>query len=77
MPQLTSPVYYYVFDYRGFSEIRDYDEGIRGIIHGEDNFFLFPITSNNYPIPKLHWTASDKSMRKLMVDLWTSFAISG
>ena len=74
-PQVTSSVYFYAFGYRGFSENRDYH--INGIVHGEDDFYLFPITSDDFSTPKLNWTASDKLMRKLMVDLWTSFAISG
>ena len=73
-PELTNHNYFYSFGYRGLNILgREY----HGVKHGEDVVYLFPITDDYFATTILNWTISDKSTRKLMVDLWTSFAING
>lgn len=71
---IKSPFYIYSFNYRGNESVVSLENGIKGnigVTHGEELLYHFP------RIPLSETAKVDQRMIDIMVDLWTSFAISG
>ena len=69
-----SPVYLYLFGYRGKTSYLtlDYDiEDNIGVTHADDLLYLFSGVHSQFV------SETDKKVIDLMVDFWTSFAING
>lgn len=70
---LPNDTYLYTFDYKG-QYSRYPNQGTRhyGVSLSDDNLYLFP-----YPPEAARLNPEDTEMAQTMVDLWTSFAITG
>lgn len=73
-----SSIYFYSFGYRGTISIWSSIEKNRnlGVSHGDEVLYLFPFSSSALGVPNLTFTKKDILVSELMVDLWTSFAIT-
>ncbi|XP_044261769.1 venom carboxylesterase-6-like [Tribolium madens] len=74
VPQMTSPVYSYFFEYRGAhsrSESRTGTNKNFGAAHGDDTAYVFKTTVDTAS------TEGDRKMVELLVDIFTSFAKNG
>ncbi|KAK9884213.1 hypothetical protein WA026_005163 [Henosepilachna vigintioctopunctata] len=71
---IKSPVYYYLFNYRGthsFTELTTKTNEDLGATHGDDLMYLTSSLLDSQS------TEQDRSMTKLMVDIYLSFARNG
>lgn len=78
-PRMKNPTYFYHFIYRGETSILSnlLSNKNFGAGHGGDLIFYFPLTYLVVNRTDIHFTHEDRMISKLMVDLWTSFAING
>lgn len=75
---LSSPVYYYFFEYRGsssFSALFGDPERDYGVSHSDELLYLFPIAEILYPDKPP--TNEDLKMTDVLTELWVNFAKTG
>ncbi|KAF4517161.1 hypothetical protein B566_EDAN006460 [Ephemera danica] len=71
-----SPVYFYLFDYRGATSLSDLMSDTTkdfGVSHADDMFYFM----NTSYAPVVERTGMDKLIETLEVDLWTNFVAKG
>ncbi|XP_076686877.1 juvenile hormone esterase-like [Andrena cerasifolii] len=75
------PFYTYLFNYRGTlsqTPLATKNNKDVGITHSDELIYLFPETASSLHLPiNVKQSTSDRKIRNVMVDLWTTFAIKG
>lgn len=78
--EVNATTFAYLFNYRGVSSFLDLiwddpDSEGRGVAHGDDLIYLFPMVKNF--ISSQIMNEYDQKIRKQMIKFWVSFASTG
>lgn len=75
-PERKNPNYFYNFGYRGTMSLTEIggDRRNLGVSHADELLYLFPMQYRS--LQNIRFSKTDEKISRIMVDLWTSFAIN-